>query len=233
MLTAIGLLPLALLGAWGIHTASGYQQREQERLMLDLARAVSSAVDAELDGVVSTLTGLGHSPALQDGDLRAFYQVATTQVKAQPDWVGIILTDGAGKILFRTMDDYGAPTGAIVDPDSLRAALSSQRPVAGRIARGVRGRAAFPVRVPVTAADGKLYTLTAVIRPDRMSRLVERQQAPGGAITAIRDGALAVVARSQNQESSVGLAPSPSLVQLMRAHGEEGVGLASTREGRI
>ena len=46
MLTAIGLLPLALLGAWGIHTVSEYQQRDQERLMLDLARAVASAAAA-------------------------------------------------------------------------------------------------------------------------------------------------------------------------------------------
>jgi signal transduction histidine kinase len=232
MLTAIGLLPLALLGAWGIHTVSEYQQRDQERLMLDLARAVASAADAELDGVVSTLSGLGHSPTLQDGDLRGFYEVASTLVKGQPEWLGIILTDDAGKILFRTMDDYGAPAGAVVDPDSLRAVLATRHPVAGRIARGVRGRPAFPVRVPVTAADGKLYTLTAVIRPDRMVRLIERQQAPGGAVTAIRDGALAVVARSQNQEASVGLAPSPSLVQLMRINGDEGVGLAYTREGQ-
>ena len=99
MLTAIGLLPLALLGAWSIHAAGEYQEREQERLMLDLARALSSAADAELDGAVAMLATLGRSESLQDGDLPAFYDIARTLAKAQTDWIGVILTDGTGKIL--------------------------------------------------------------------------------------------------------------------------------------
>ena len=53
ILTAIGLLPMALLGVWSIHAATQYQEREQERSMLDLARALSSAADAELDASVA------------------------------------------------------------------------------------------------------------------------------------------------------------------------------------
>ena len=157
MLTAIGLLPLALLGAWSIHNASEYQQREQKRLMLDLARALSSAADAELDSAVAILTGLGRAPELQDGDLRAFHGVASILVKAQPEWLGVILSDQAGKPLLRTMADYGAPPAPVADPDSLREALTTRQPVVGRIARGQRGQPAFPVRVPVITASGKLY----------------------------------------------------------------------------
>ncbi|WP_229262169.1 hybrid sensor histidine kinase/response regulator [Duganella guangzhouensis] len=232
MLTAIGLLPLALLGAWSIHTVSEFQQREQERLMLDLARALSSAADAELDGVVSTLASLGRAPSLQQGDLRGFYNVASALAQSQPDWLGVILTDRDGKVLFRTMDAYGTPVTSVADPDSLRAVLATREPVAGRIARGGRGRAAFPVRVAVTTADSALYTLTAVILPDRMMRLVERQQVPHGAVTTIRDSGRAVVARSQNQQGTVGLPPSASLTELMRLTGAEGVGRARTSEGQ-
>jgi signal transduction histidine kinase/ActR/RegA family two-component response regulator len=232
MLTAIGLLPLAMLGAWSIHTVSEYQQREQERLMLDLARALTSAADAELDGVVSTLNGLGRSPLLQDGNLRGFYDAASAVVKAQPEWLGVILTDNTGKVLFRTMDDFGAEAAPIADPASLREVLATRRAVVGHIARGARGRPAFPVRVPVDTEEGELYTLTAVIRPDRMVRLIERQQLLDGAITAIRDSARAVVARSYNQDGAVGLPPSQSLIDLMAVNGLEGVGPARTSEGR-
>ena len=231
MLTAIGLLPLALLGTWSIHTGSQFQQREQQRLMLDLARALSSAADAELDGAVSILNGLGRAPELQDGDLRAFHGVAAALVKAQPEWLGVILTDNTGKILLRTMDSYGAPAPPVADPESLREALATRQPVVGRIARGVRGQPAFPVRIPVITAAGKLYTLTAVIRPDRLVRLLERQQVPGGAVTAIRDSSRAVVARSRNQDGIVGAPPSASLIALMAEHGAEGVGSARTTEG--
>ncbi len=232
MLTAIGLLPLALLGAWSIHNASEYQQREQKRLMLDLARALSSAADAELDSAVAILTGLGRAPELQDGDLQAFHGVAGTLVKAQPEWMGVILTDNTGKVLWRTMDPYGARPPPLADPVSLREALTTRQPVVGRIVRGPRGQPAFPVRVPVITVSGKLYILTAVIRPDRMVRLLDRQQALGGAVTAIRDSSQSVVARSRNQDGSVGAPPSASLLTLMAANGAEGVGTARTTEGQ-
>src|SRR6476469_10393802 len=91
LLTAIGLLPLALLGIWSIHVASEYRQREQERALLDMARALSSAVDAELDSSVAALSTMAQSPAMVAGDVRAFYEVASTQAKAQPEWLGVFL----------------------------------------------------------------------------------------------------------------------------------------------
>src|SRR3954470_5098060 len=89
LLTAIGLLPLALLGIWSIHVATEYREREQERAMLDLARALSSAVDAELDSSVTALSGMAHSPAMVAGDIRTFYDTARTLVGSQPDWMGV------------------------------------------------------------------------------------------------------------------------------------------------
>src|SRR5690349_5085308 len=91
LLSGIGLLPLAFLGLWSIHAAAQYQQREQGRAMLDVARALSSAADAELDGSIATLASLARSPAIGAGDLPAFYEIARAQVKAQPEWLAIIL----------------------------------------------------------------------------------------------------------------------------------------------
>jgi signal transduction histidine kinase len=232
MLTAIGLLPLALLGAWSIHAAGEYKEREQERWMLDVARALSSAVDAELDSAVAMLTTLGNSAPLQTGDLPAFYDAASALVKKQPDWLGVILTDESGKVLLRTMDPYGTAAPALADPSSLRQLLTTQQPVAGHIARGPRGRPAFPVRVLIAGDKGKLYTLSAVILPDRMVRLIQRQQVPPDAVIAVRDSARSVVARSRDQDGKVGNPPSPSLVALMRIAGAEGYGAAVTSEGQ-
>ena len=168
LLSAIGLLPLALLGLWSLHTASQYQQREQERAMLDQARALSSAVDAELDGAIATLASLARSPAMGAGDLRAFYDIARDQVAAQPEWLAVILSDASGKVLFRTTTPFGEPAGHVTDPESLRQLLAVQRPLVGHVARGQRGKVAFPVRVPIRDEAGRLYALTAVIKPDRI-----------------------------------------------------------------
>jgi len=196
LLTAAGLLPLALLGAWSIDAAADYRQREQERSMLDLARALSSAVDAELDGAVATLSSMARGPALQTGDVRAFYGVARAQALTQPEWLGVILTDADGRVLFRTSAPFGAPPGPIADPASLAQALAQRRPVVGRAVAGPGGRLAFPVRIPVFDAGGRTYTLNAVIRPDRLVRVLQRQRLPEGAVIAVLDGGGDLVARA-------------------------------------
>jgi len=231
LLSAIGLLPLALLGLWSLHTAGQYQQREQERGMLDLARALSSAVDAELDGAIATLASMARTPAIDTDDLRSYYDAARAQVAAQPEWLAVILTDADGNILFRTTSLFGARNGRIADPDSLKQLLAVQRPLVGRVMRGQRGRAAFPVRVPIRDQAGRLYALTAVIQPDRILRVIERQQAPGGAVIGVMDSAGSVVARSVNQTQTVTHPPSPSLAKLIRGAAPEGVGDTTTLEG--
>jgi len=231
LLSAIGLLPLALLGLWSLHMADQYQGREQERAMLDQARALSSAVDAELDGAIATLASMARTPAMDAGDLRAYYEAARAQVAAQPEWLAVILTDAEGKILFRTTSPFGAAGGRIADPDSLKQLLAVQRPLVGSVSFGPRGRAAFPVRVPIRDQAGRLYALTAVIQPDRILRVIERQHVPSGAVIGVFDAGGAVVARSLNQARTVTRPPSPTLVALMRGAAPEGVGATTTLEG--
>lgn len=231
LLSAIGLLPLALLGLWSLHSADQYQQREQERAMLDLARALSSAVDAELDGSVATLASMARVPAFEAGDMRAFHDIVRQQAAAQPEWLAVILTDAEGRVLFRSTAPYGSDGGRIADPESLQRLLAVQRPLVGHVTYGPRGRAAFPVRVPVRDRAGRLYALTAVIQPDRILRVIQRQQAPAGSVIAAIDATGAIVARSPNQDRTVTRPPSPSLVRLMTRPAPEGVGATTTLEG--
>jgi signal transduction histidine kinase len=232
LLTAIGLLPLALLGIWGIHVASEYRQREQERAMLDLARALSSAVDAELDSSVAALSGMATSPAMAAGDARALYEVARAQAGTQADWLGVFLADGAGRAVFRTTLPFGAIVPEATDPDSLQQALRLHRPVAGHVARGKSGRIAFPVRVPVSDEHGRQYVLSAVIRPDRILRVIERQRVPSDSVISVIDAYGNVVARSRDHERFVTRPVSPTLTALMRRTGPEGAGPTTTLEGR-
>ncbi|WP_371766440.1 ATP-binding protein [Massilia sp.] len=231
LLTATGLLPLAALGAWSVHLAAEYHQDEQERALLDLARALSSAVDAELDGTIATLASIARTPALGAGNVRAFYPVARDQARAQPEWLGVILADGDGNMVFRTTAPFDAPPQPVADPSSLRQALLLRRPVIGHVARGKGGRAAVPVRFPVSDAAGHPYVLTAVVQPDRIMRALARQQVPPGSVISVLDGDGAIVARSHGQDDHVGGPPSPSLARLIRLNGPEGAAATVTLEG--
>jgi signal transduction histidine kinase/ActR/RegA family two-component response regulator len=231
LLTAIGLLPLAALGAWSVHLATEYRESEHERALLDQARALSSAVDAELDGTVTTLASMARTPALDAGDLRAFHTIAREQAQAQPDWLGVILADGTGRMLFRTTAQFDAAPQPVADPASLHQALALRRPVIGHVTLGKGGRPAIPVRYPVNDAAGHPYVLTAVVQPDRIMRVIARQQVPPGSKITVLDAAGAIVARSGTLARHIGAAPSPTLASLMATHGPEGAGPTVTLEG--
>ena len=196
LLSAVGLVPLALLGAWSIHTAGQFQQAERGYAALDLARALSGTIDAELDGSVATLSSMAHAPAMAQGDIHAFYDIARAQAAAQPNWLGVFLADSSGRPLFRTTAPFDAAPAAVADPASLAQALSLRRPVVGHIARGKGGRLAFPVRIPVFDDGGRLYVLSAVIQPDRLVRAIMRQALPEGASVAVLDAAGTPAART-------------------------------------
>lgn len=230
LLTALGLLPLALLGVWGLHLVGEYQQREQQRHLLDLARALSSAVDAELDGAVAALTSMARTPQMAAGDLRAFYEIARTQAAAQPEWLTVILADADGSILFRTGKPFDSPGGVVADPASLRRAIETRQPIAGGVMRGPGGRYAFPVRIPVSDRAGRDYILSAVIQPGRILRVIEHQKAPPSSVIAVIGGG-AIVARSKGQEQAVGKPPHAALLRMMREAGQEAMGQTRSLEG--
>ena len=207
LLAAVGLLPLGATGAWSLYTAAQSQQREQERAALDLARALSGTVDAELDAAVTTLSSMSRAPAMSRGDISSFYEIARAQVAAQPAWLGVFLADGEGRPLFRTNAAYGAAPAPVADPSSLAQATALRRPVIGHAARGKGGRLAFPVRIPVFDDGGHLYVLSAVIRPDRIVQALGRRHVPAGASIAVFDAGGAPVA-------TVGPAAPPAPVGL-------------------
>jgi CheY-like chemotaxis protein len=231
LLTAIGFLPLVFFGAWGIKAAADYQRHELERSMLDLSRALSSAVDAELDGWVSTLRTMANNPALVYGDMQTFYDVAREQVRNQSDWSGVVLTDAAGAVVFKTVLPFGSQDGRVVDPESLRQAMALRTPVVGRISQGQVAPAAFPVRVPVTDAANHQYVLTAAIQPSRILKVMERQRSPAGWVISVHDSSGRRVARSLDHAHTVGTRPSPSLERLLQSERMEGVGDIRTQEG--
>ncbi|TFW07281.1 response regulator [Oxalobacteraceae bacterium OM1] len=232
LLTAFGLVPLALIGAWGVRAALDHQRQTLERSMLSLSRALGSAVESELEGNMSALRTLSYAPSLARGDLPAFYALASDVVRSRPDWAGIILTDASGRLRFKTALPYGATDGRVIDPASLNEVIRSREPTVGTVARGQVQPAAVPVRIPVMV-DGQLrYVLSAALKPDRMLAILRRQQVPAGWVVSIHERNDLRVARSVDHERTVGTALSPSTSALLRNAGLDGVGTSYTVDGQ-
>jgi hypothetical protein len=145
------------------------------------------------------------------GDIRAFYEVARAQAQAQPEWLGVYLADGERHDPVPHHRPVGAPACEAVRPRQPAAGAEPAPPVVGRIARGKGGRAAVPVRIPVTDSHGSAYVLSAVVKPDRILRVIERQRAPSDSVIAVIDAYGRIVARSKNQERFVTQPITPGL----------------------
>lgn len=232
-LAAIGLIPLAIVGTWGIGTTISQQEREMERSALDLSRALALAVNAELDSIVGSLRTLSYTAALNAHDTKQFYEIAQKAVKEKQTWSAVILTDAEGQVIFKTVLPFGEARGRVIDPKSLQQVIQSNAPAVGPIAMGQMSGYAFPMRVPVIV-DGRLsYILTAAIKPDRILEIVRRQNVPDSWTISVFDHEGNRIARSKDHEKTIATKATPSLVALMAQGTLEGTGTAKTLEGDV
>ena len=165
-----------------------------QRAASDRARAMMTAVDAELRGSAATLDAVGASAALAAGDLRAFHGEAARVLGSQPQWLEITLVTPAGEKLLEVSQPFGAALSPAVDRPSIARAVTTKQPAVGDVdvalAQGV-----IPVRVPIVHDGAVAYVVTAFVRPDSFETLIRQQRLPDGWISGIVDSSGRFVAR--------------------------------------
>jgi signal transduction histidine kinase/CheY-like chemotaxis protein len=226
LLAFVGILPVAAMSGLALFELGQQQRRQVERTALDIARALSTAVDVELQHSVMVLRAAG--TALDHMDLEAFSEFGRGVIATQPTWWALVMHDPSGTPVFHSGYPLGASMPDLVEPKSLERLLSEPQELVGQLAGGAIPR--IPVRVPVMR-DGQLaFVLTALIRPDGMLSVVRRQQLPADWLISVFDATGARVARSRRHDEFLGRPPADSLAALMNG-GREGTGVAETLEG--
>jgi signal transduction histidine kinase len=229
---AAGLLPLAVASGFALLALVEYQKQRAAQSGIEITRALSIAVDGELQRTVAALHALAADPRLAAGDHRRHREVLQRAVAARADWSEAILHDARGRVVMNTSIRPGAPLPPTVESASLEQTLRSSQPVIGTLRRGLKGTYRFPVRVPVFDRGGRLrYVLTAVVDPAALVELLDRQRLPNDWVASIFDAAESRVARSRRHEAFLGQEASPSLKELMRRGSPEGASIGYALEG--
>jgi signal transduction histidine kinase len=180
---------------------------------------------------VAVLEAIGTATILVRGDLDAYHGVVKRVVATRPNWRSILLHDAAGNMLFSTNLPYGAKLPATAEPASIRRAVETRQPVVGALARGAGGEFAFPVRVPILRQGEVAYVLSAVIQPEYVLEVVNRQRLPQDWVVSVFDQRNLRVARSRQHLESLGTEPAPLLKEMVAKSGEEGYGFTYALEG--
>ena len=88
------VLPLGLAAALGVRRAWRRQIATVERQSVETVRAISVAIDQEVETTTAALDFLGALHALDGPDLQAFDNLAQRLIVRRPDWSAIVLTVG-------------------------------------------------------------------------------------------------------------------------------------------
>ena len=231
LLAGVGIVPLAIMSGIGLYALAQQQRVQAQRVGLELARAVATAVDAELRSSISVLESLATTPTLDHGDLAGFRKRAGRILETQPQWAGVTLADLAGSRLVDTRFRSGAAMSAIVERVSFDRVLQTRAPAVGDLATDQDGALLFSVRVPVVRNRELRYVLSASVKPEEIRDVVARHGLPGDWVISIFDASGRRVARSRAHEENLGGEASPTVRALMAGDSREGFGVAYTLEG--
>ena len=230
LLALAAILPLTALTGLGLYEVYERQRDLAQRRALEATRAIGVAVDAELQRSIAALEVLASNGSLRRGDIGEFRMTLERAAATQPNWSHAILSSAEGTPIFNTHVAPGAEMPALMDPESLRAAVANREPRVGYIIPGPR-RHAFAVRAPVVVGDRVPYVVSAVVDPGTIVEVLKRQGLPEGWTISIFDAHGLRVARSRQHERYLGQPPAPSLQALMQKDGREGTGITRLLEG--
>jgi signal transduction histidine kinase len=231
LLAAAGIVPLAAMSGIGLYALAQQQRSQADRIGLELARALATAVDAELRNSTSVVQALATSLALDRDDLAGFQERAQRILETQPNWAAVFLAAPSGERLTDTRFRYGAVLPPIAEPESFDRVVRTRAPAVGSLARSPQGVLLFAVRAPVLRNGELRYVLSALVKPEAILEVITRQRLPGDWIISIFDAKGLRVARSRAHDENVGGRASASLRELMASGAQEGVGQTTDLEG--
>jgi len=90
------LVPMLVLGGTLIGWLAEEQRESVERGLLESAKALTLAIDREIDANLAALQGLAAAETLGDGNLPAFYDRMQLALRQHPYWANIALLDASG-----------------------------------------------------------------------------------------------------------------------------------------
>jgi signal transduction histidine kinase len=220
------VVPLGVLAAVFVYRLIDNERHAYQQAMTDVVRAMSVALDSEIQHSITALEVLALSDEIDSGNLDEFRTKAEVARARHGRWSNLVLAraDGTRLLNLRVPNGNLVPSGK--DDSPLQAAVL-RRPVISDASTSVTsGKTTTFITVPVLRGDGAPYVLSASIEFDVWTDWLARQVPPGALAAAIDDKAGVILARSARPEDFVGKRASE---QLRAAYAQQRTGLIRTQ----
>lgn len=194
------LLPVAVAAIAVTIAVSRSQQAEASRELVQSARSLALAVNADLVGTVRRLELLAQSERLAADDFAGFTRESRAALSRSPDWQNIAVTSASGPQPVNLASDAPDTPVATPQPHQL-AAIDRRAPVVSDLFKPRTGTGpAVSVSVPVLREDGRVYSLSARLAFASLDQLAVSQQVRTEGVAAVLDSTLRIVARSRDAD---------------------------------
>src|SRR3954470_14062342 len=120
-LVLVASFPLAALAAWLTWTSGAQQQALIDAQNVEKARAVSAAIDLEIERTTGALLALTTLDPIDSANLLDFSRTAERMLPIHPAWTAVRLIDPSLRIAATTEPS----TGSLDDPDWARTVFST------------------------------------------------------------------------------------------------------------
>jgi len=205
-----GLGPLLVFSVVMMVLFTRQEQANRRRGLQDTARALSLAIDQEINASITHLESLATSEPLDAGAVNDFLRVAARILRIQEGWKSIVLFDPSGRGVVSVRDAL-AKTSASMSRDRLKELLRTRRPVISDFPGGDGAAQQIHVYVPVIREGKIIYVLAAVIEPQIFTDILLRQKIPSHWVATLFDSRQIVIARSRDAARHVGHSVEPLL----------------------
>ena len=191
------------------------QQRTAfENRFLERVRAVSIALDRDHEASIAALRGLAGSGTLAGRDLERFRSRAEQAVNGEQSWSAVILVDPSGHQLVQVPGPPRPARRNLQDDAVFHEVVRSRKPVISGLMSSTRaGQYTTWLAIPVVRAGELQYVLIAEIEQKSWLQFLSLYPVVPGATMTLLDQNRIVIARTLNNEQTVGRPPSPALLR--------------------
>jgi signal transduction histidine kinase/ActR/RegA family two-component response regulator len=214
-LTLSIVAPLGVLSAVSLQRAWARQRANIDRQNVATARAISVAIDTEVETTSAALEVFAALHALDVPDIAAFDSLARRLIVRQHDWSSIILADANDHVLAAFPDSETDVSGSAT-AGWARTVITTGHPLVSNLfsVADVHDGYFVMIAVPVIRDGHPRLALGARVRSDSLSAILRAQQAPPNISVALVDSVNRIVARSARENEYVGTPARESLVSV-------------------
>ena len=208
--------PLGVFAAVSVQRAWRRQLANVERQNVANARAISVAIDQQVQRTTAALEVLGELHALDAPDLPAFESLASRILPYHPHWSAILLSDSDGNVIDGVPDRKDGDASASGKHWARATVDAKQTTVSDMVTvPGITGRQVI-VSVPIVRNGRIALVLGARLATRALSETLHLQQTPPDGAVGLIGSDLRMIARAPEEEEFAGTVANSQLMDLAR-----------------